>query len=104
MEGDYVGTSCVFPVFSCLREQGHELLLLSVVVVCLGQVTSTFGLGGLDGVTLMQMWGRERAAQKRLFLRWLFSREISVSHSQLLLGLAKYFTENRKQSTKENLP
>lgn len=41
-----------FPCFPlCLSELGHELVLLSVVAVCVGQVTVTFSLGGLDGVS-----------------------------------------------------
>lgn len=45
-----------FPCFQlCLLKPGHELVelvLLSVVVVCVGLVTVTFSLGGLDGVSL----------------------------------------------------
>lgn len=55
-----------FPCFQlCLPEPGRELGLLSVVVVCVGQVTATFSLGGRDGVSLHADMGKGQGGTEK---------------------------------------
>lgn len=87
-----------------MHGSGHELVLSSVAVPCVRQARVSFSLVRLDGVSLLVDVGKDREDQKRLLQRWLCSREISASHSNLLPGPNEYFIEVRNQNTKENLP
>lgn len=57
-----------FPCFQlCLPEPGHELVLLSAVVVCVGRATVTFSLGGLDGVSFLADVGKGQGGTRKAF-------------------------------------